>query len=63
MKPEKVREVWGIVVGESGQLLPPVDDDPGDSFMAFASEDDARLCMQSQIDKGYIDAGEVRRLM
>lgn len=62
MTKEQVNKVWAIEL-PSGILVPPLDDDASDAFMAFNSEDDARLCLQSQIDKGYIDSGEPVRVL
>jgi hypothetical protein len=59
--PLALKEVWGIVI-DNGTLLPPIDDDNCDSFIAYPTEGDARLGLQSQIDKGYIESGTVRRL-
>lgn len=58
---ESVKEVWVIDIGH-GSLLPPMDEDGCDSFMAFPTEGDARMGLQSQIDKGYIDNGDVKRI-
>ncbi len=53
-------QVWAINL-EFG-LLPPIDDDRSDCFMAFPTQKDAEICLSSQIEKGYIEAGEVVRV-
>lgn len=62
MTKDQVREVWAIEL-ESGVLVPPIDDDASDSFIAFSSEADAQLCLESQLAKGYIDNGKPVRLL
>lgn len=51
-------EIWAIR-GPRGGLVPPVDDDGCDAFMAYPTKQDAEVSLQRQIDKGYIDGGEV----
>lgn len=57
-----VTEVWAIRVQPGDHLLPPLDDDQSDSFIACPTEADANLLLESQIEKGYIEAGEVVRV-
>jgi hypothetical protein len=55
-------EIWGIEVDGKGMLLPPLDDEPCEVFMAFPTEADAAKALKSQINKGYIESGRVVRL-
>ncbi len=54
-KPVDIKEIWAIVHHDGGHLLPPIDDDGAECFMAFPTQDDAMRAMVSQLDKGYID--------
>lgn len=51
---QRAGEVWAIDIG-NGTLLPPIDDDFCDCFMAFPSREDAEKALQSQRDKDYVD--------
>lgn len=51
-------EIWAIR-HPAGHLVPPLDDDGCECFMAFPTKGDAEIALQQQIDKDYIAFGEV----
>jgi hypothetical protein len=50
----KLAQIWAIEQNDRG-LLPPLDDDGCESFIAFPTREDAERCLESQLSKGYID--------
>lgn len=52
------QEVWALRFTNTGKLLPPMDDDGCEQFMAFPTYQDAAIAMGSQYGKGYLDADD-----
>ena len=57
--PQQWMQVWAIVLN-GGIMLPPIDDDSCECFMAFPTEADAATALESQTQKGYIDPGSAK---
>ena len=55
------REIWAIDTG-LGFLLPPLDDDGTDTFMAWPTKEEAEQGLRHQAENGWCEYGKVVRI-